>query len=107
MIPLATNFCVVTRGTSTDDGYDATGALVTVASDLRVAITGPSGVDVLIGGQRVKLVWVFNSDVADIKAGDTLTDDNGIAYNVEWVVLRSGLGLDHMFGHLTLVEGAY
>lgn len=108
MIPRITGSTVdVFRGDRTDDAYDTTTTLTPVIAGLTCEITGPSGTVTLIGGQRVEDTWVFNSDPADIQAGDRMVDENDQHYTVVFAQQRVGLGLDHTTGRLRQIEGAF
>jgi hypothetical protein len=108
MLPLAQTTISITRPDQAADGYDpAPAAAVPIDEDVRAMITNKSGSVQLANGQRVAYSAVLNSDPADVKAGDIITDDTtGVAYRCLWAVLRPGFGIDHVEGRLQIVQGA-
>lgn len=108
MLPLALTTISIDRPDQTSDGYDPEQAAPTrIAAGVRATITSKSGSVQITNGQRVRYTAVLNTDPADIRAGDTVTDEStGETYRCEWALARPGFGIDHVEGRLSIVTGA-
>lgn len=110
MLPYAPNAVTVTRPAAQDGDYEDSEGSDTpeiVASAWSVAITAPSGSDLVVGGQKeivdAKMIAPL---VPVIEHTDLVEDDDtGDSYRVVWVRRRRGLGLDHQVVGLRSVVG--
>lgn len=107
MIPLATTSVSTTRADRTVDAYDPDQAVTAIASGIRAVIHAGGGTVRLVGGQRVVNPATVTCDPFDLRAGDTMTDDQtGQTWTVLAVSSYPQLGLGHLQASLRSTEGA-
>lgn len=101
-LPLATTTITVLRSDQdgTADAFD-TLTYTPVAANVRAVIGSESGTETNTSGSSENLGFRLDCDVCDVRHDDRIEDENtGDVFEVEWVWLRTGLGLDHMEGQL-------
>lgn len=105
-IPIATTTVTVLRASEPEPGEGRT--LTEAAAAVRAVIGSLSGSEsVRPGGGRSTSDAKLTCDVADIIPTDVIEDDTtGERWEVEWVEIKPGLGLDHMEGGLARYRGA-
>jgi hypothetical protein len=110
MLPYAPNTVTVTRPAAQDGDYedsDTDDIPETVAAAWSVAITAPSGSDLVVSGQKEIVDAKMIAPVTPVLEHTDLVvdDDSGESYRVVWVRRRRGLGLDHQIVGLRSVVG--
>lgn len=108
MVPIRPNTVTIERTTgAVGDADDTAATLTTVAAGLQVALTSPSGTDVIVGGrEEVVDALLLAPPFPAIEHTDLVTDDDTAEeYRVVWVRRRRGLGLDHQAAGLRAVKG--
>lgn len=107
-VPLSTTTVTVTKPTP-GDRYEPAAGASTLASGVAAHISGPSGLERIVGGQQSVVDAVLLSDpIAELDAYCTVLDEvTGAEYQVAWVTQRQGLGLDHTKAGLNKVVGAH
>lgn len=106
MLALATTTITIETASEDEPGDGRTWSVVD--SDVAAQIGRPSGSeDVVPGGGRQTITADFSCTITDgldhgCRVTDELTDE---VWEVSWVKVRAGLGLDHMHGQLVRFEG--
>lgn len=106
-LPLTTTTVTVEDIASGTDPYEVQTYSV-VGSGVPAVISGPSGVDLRVGGDQQTITAVLLCETtAPITPSSRVTDDTtGRVYTVSWVNERYELGLGHFKAGLYEVTGA-
>lgn len=104
-IPLATTTITVLRSDQdgTRDAFD-TLTFAEIATAVRAVIGSESGSETNTSSSSQDVTFRLDCDVCDLRHDDRVSDEQtGDIFEVEWVWLRGGLGLDHLEASLRQV----
>lgn len=108
-LPLVTHLMTIWRPDLSNDDIDDPDVFpddAKIAEHIGAVISSPSGREDVVGGNKSveDLDLIIDND--DLRPTDIVQDEaTGAYYNVRWVQLRLGLGLNHTRAGIRIVRG--
>lgn len=105
-LPISNTTISVMRSVSTDDSLPIDSPAVLASHIAAVIRPKSSGREDQVGGSKALSTYLLNADTNDLRHTDLVLDESSQQlFDVIFAVYRAGLGLDHMYAELQLVQG--